>query len=124
MAQRILAVDDDPDVLLIIRTGLTAEGYEVQTASSGQEAVESAIADPPDLIILDVMMPGMSGFDVVRELKQHESTATIPIVMLTGFSERKRIEEALASGVNYYVVKPFDFEDLLMRISQALVGFE
>jgi CheY-like chemotaxis protein len=124
MSKRILAVDDEPDVLMIIRTALQGEGFEVETASSGPECLEAAAANPPDLILLDVMMPGMSGFDVLKALKAKPETSTIPIIMLTGFSERKKIQEALTSGIDYYIIKPFDFHDLMTKINQAIAGLE
>lgn len=120
MSARILAVDDEPDVLTIVQSALQSEGYEVETAANGQDCLEAAKANPPDLILLDVMMPGMSGFDVLRELKAHDPTSRIPIIMLTGLSERKKIQEALASGIDYYIIKPFDFHDLIIKVHQVL----
>ncbi|MBI1783928.1 response regulator [Candidatus Sumerlaeota bacterium] len=122
MAKRILVTDDEPDIVLIIKTALQSEGYDVETASNGAECVEIAKANPPDLFMLDVMMPGMSGFDVVRALKAHEPTSKIPVIMLTGLSERQKIKEALTSGVEYYIVKPFEFEDLIAKVKEALSG--
>lgn len=120
MAQRILIVDDEPDILMINKIALQSEGFEIETAANGPDALELAFADPPDLILLDVMMPGMSGFDVLRQLKDNEATSTIPIMMLTGLSERSKILEALSSGIDYYIVKPFEFTELLSKINQAL----
>lgn len=124
MPHRILVVDDEPDVVLIVKTTLQAEGYDVASATNGKDALEEAFETRPDLIVLDVMMPGMTGFDVLRELKAHEKTATVPVVMLTGVSDKKKIQEALESGIDYFVVKPFDFDDLLSKIKQALEGFD
>lgn len=120
MAKRILAADDEPDVLLIIKTALQTEGFDVETASNGLEALEQGMANPPDLFVLDVMMPGLSGFELVEKLKEHGPTSTIPIIMLTGLSERGKIKEALSSGVNFYIVKPFEFEDLISKVNEAL----
>lgn len=122
MAKQVLAVDDDPDVLLIIQTALQTEGFTVRTACNGPDCIESATADPPDLILLDVMMPGMNGFEVVAKLKEESSTSMIPIILLTGLSDRKKVQEALASGVDYYIVKPFDFDDLISKVNQAIEG--
>jgi two-component system sensor histidine kinase/response regulator len=124
MPHRILVVDDESDVVLIIKTTLQAEGYDVASATNGKDALEEAFETRPDLIVLDVMMPGMTGFDVLKELKANESTATVPVVMLTGVSDKKKIQEALESGIDYYVVKPFDFDDLLGKIKHALEGFD
>jgi len=123
MAKKILAVDDEPDVLLILKTALQTEGYDVQTAANGPDALALAREFLPDLVLLDVMMPGMSGFEVLRELKNDESTAAAPVIMLTGVSEHAKIKEALSSGTTYYIVKPFEFEDLLEKVDQALNEF-
>lgn len=122
MGKRILATDDEPDILLIIKTALQSEGFDVETAPCGVDCLESAKANPPDLFLLDVMMPEMDGFEVVRQLKAHEPTSTVPIIMLTGVSERAKIADALSHGVNYYIVKPFDFEDLVSKVKKALAG--
>ena len=122
MSKHILAVDDEPDVLFIVKTALEGEGFEVETASNGPDGIEAARDNPPDLILLDVMMPGMSGFEVLTELKKGAPTDRIPIIMLTGLSERKKIQEALASGIDFYIVKPFEFDDLINTVRQALDG--
>ncbi len=124
MPHRILVVDDESDVVLIIKTTLQAEGYDVASATNGRDALDEAFETRPDLIVLDVMMPGMTGFEVLRQLKANETTATVPVLMLTGVSDKKKIQEALESGIDYYLVKPFDFDDLLGKIKQALEGFD
>jgi DNA-binding response OmpR family regulator len=122
MAQRILVVDDEVDVTLILRTALESEGFEVETAGNGPDALALALEDPPDLILLDIMMPGMSGFEVLRKLKAEDATSAVPVIMLTGVSERKKIQEALTGGTDYYIIKPFDFPDLLDKVRAALEG--
>ncbi len=122
MARRILAVDDESDVVLIVKTALQSEGYEVETAGNGFDALAACRDQRPDLILLDVMMPGMSGFDVMRELKNDDKTASIPIIMLTGVSERKKIQEALMGGTQYYIVKPFDIQELLDKVADVLAA--
>ncbi len=120
MAKHILAVDDDKDILLIIKTYLECEGFAVTTADSGADAVALATENPPDLVLLDVMMPGMSGFEVLRALKAGDNTCTIPVIMLTGVSERSKIQEALSCGTDFYIIKPFDFPDLIAKVNEAL----
>ena len=120
MAAKILAVDDEPDVLLIVKAGLEMEGYNVVTARDGEEALVSAREEKPDLILLDVMMPKLDGFGVLAKLKEDEATATIPVSMLTGLSERSKTQKAVVSGIQWYVVKPFDFDDLLGKVREAL----
>jgi two-component system, sensor histidine kinase and response regulator len=120
MAKRILAVDDEVDVLLIVKTALQSEGYDVETATNGSDALAMARDNPPDLVLLDIMMPGMTGFDVLRSLKNEERTSTVPVIMLTGVSERRKMQEALMSGTEYYIVKPFEFHDLLGKVKEVI----
>ena len=120
MGKRILAIDDESDVVIILKSALESEGFEVETHTNGPDGLAAARENPPDLILLDVMMPGMTGFEVLEALKEEESTSLVPVIMLTGMSERKKIQEALASGIDYYIVKPFDFHDLLTKVNQAL----
>ncbi len=120
MATKILVADDEPDVLLIIKTGLTLEGFDVVTAPNGRDALLSATEELPDLIILDVMMPYLSGFEVLEKLKENDATAQIPVIMLTGLSDRESIQHALLSGSDRYIVKPFEFNDLLQKVKISL----
>lgn len=123
MAKRILAIDDEPDTLMVIENALKGEGYEVETAQGGEEGIEKAFANPPDLITLDVMMPGMNGADVSRKLKSNPTTAKVPIIMLTALHEKKYIKAALLQlGVDYYIVKPFEIVDFLNKVKEALEG--
>lgn len=116
---RILAVDDENDILLILRTSLKDE-YDVETASSGPEALSRAQANPPDLFILDLMMPDMDGIEVLEELRGMPDSATTPVIFLTGVSDKNKIREALDKGTSYYIVKPFNYNDLLSKVSIAL----
>jgi len=120
MAEKILAVDDESDVLMVIKTGLEVEGFDVITASNGKDAVALAKEEKPDLILLDVMMPIMDGFEALKALKADEDTCMIPVVMLTGLSERAKIQEALSSGTSYYIVKPFDFDEVVNKVRTVL----
>jgi len=120
----VLAVDDENDVLLIVKTALQAEGYRVLTAPDGPEALKTAREEKPDLVLLDVMMPGMDGFEVLDKLREDEATCMIPIIMLTGLSERDRKRSAIERGIKYYIVKPFDFQDLVSKVRLAIEDFE
>lgn len=124
MNKCILAVDDEPDVLMILRTALQTEGYDVCTASNGPDCLEVAAEKKPDLIILDLMMPGMDGFAALQKLKSNPETSTIPVIMLTGVSEKTKVQQALTSGIAYYLTKPFDFDDLMTKVDQAMSGFD
>lgn len=120
MSKKILAVDDELDVLLIVKAALQSEGYQVETANNGPDALMLAKDIQPDLIMLDVMMPGMTGFDVLHALKANDATALIPVIMLTGVSERSKMVEAIGSGTAYYIVKPFDFDDLMDKVKTVI----
>ena len=116
----ILAVDDESDLLLIIKTALFSEGYDVVTASNGPDAIALAQEKNPDLIILDMMMPEMNGFEVLDVLRQKDETMSIPVIMLTGVSEKGKIRQALDAGINYYIVKPFEFHNLIAKVKIAI----
>lgn len=118
---RILAVDDENDILLILRTALR-DDYDVETASSGPEALSRTQDNVPDLIILDLMMPEMDGIAVLEELRRRPETSAVPVIFLTGVSDRSKIKEALDKGTSYYIVKPFSHNDLMNKIAHALRG--
>lgn len=122
--KKILAVDDESDVLLIIKTALLSEGYKVFTATNGPDALALAEDESPDLVILDMMMPEMSGFEVLKEMREKPSTESIPVIMLTGISEKEKIREALNLGIDYYIVKPFEFHDLIAKVKIAIADAE
>lgn len=117
---RVLVVDDDKDTLLSLKDTLELAGYAVETASNGAEALAQAQAVNPDLILLDVMMPGESGFSVCEKLKKMKQTETIPIIMLTAKSLIGDVEEALALGATSYIVKPFDIDDFLGKVQRYI----
>lgn len=122
--KKILAVDDENDVLLIIKTALLSEGFDVKTAPSGSEGLQIAREFQPDLVILDVMMPEMSGFDVLNQMREEPGLKSIPVIMLTGVADKEKIREALDIGVNYYIVKPFEFHDLVSKVRLAISDAE
>ncbi|MEW6280599.1 MAG: response regulator [Candidatus Eremiobacterota bacterium] len=123
-AVKILVVDDDPNLLRMVQTLLsyTSRGYEVFTAGSGQEALEVARREVPDLILLDLMMPEMDGIEVCRRLRQHRLTYLIPVVMLTASGQGHRLD-ALRTGVDDYLAKPFDPAELEARIEGLVLRF-
>ncbi len=119
MAQeRILVVDDDSSVTGVLRRGLGYEGYKVDVASSGKEALDRARDRPPGLVILDIMMPGMDGLEVCRRLRSVDET--LPIVMLTARDGVADQVLGLDTGADDYIVKPFVFEVLLARVRALL----
>ncbi len=122
--KKILAVDDENDVLLIIKTALISEGFDVKTASSGTDALATAEEFNPDLVILDMMMPEMTGFEALKQLREIPTLKTVPVIMLTGVADKEKIREAINAGVNYYIVKPFEFHDLISKVRLAISDAE
>lgn len=118
---RVLVADDDASILNLIEVNLSLEGFEVLTAERGEEALEKARQGRVDLIVLDVMMPGMDGWDVCERLKEDRETAEIPIVILSARNLERERRRAAALGVEAYVTKPFDPDDLL-RLARSLTG--
>lgn len=120
MTKKILAVDDDPDILTLIRYNLEKEGYKVSTAESGEAALEKARKSKADLLILDLMMPGMDGLEVCRILKSDAATRGIPVMMLTAKSEETDIVVGLELGGDDYLTKPFSPKVLAARVRALL----
>jgi two-component system phosphate regulon response regulator PhoB len=118
--ENILIVDDEEDVLELLRYNLSKEGYGIETASSGEEALTKARAKPPDLIVLDLMLPGVDGLEVCKRLKSEDKTEQIPIVMLTAKGEESDIVTGLELGADDYVTKPFSPKVLIARIRRIL----
>ena len=115
---RILVVDDEPHILEVVRAYLVRDGHTVSTAPDGDAALASALAEAPDLIILDVMIPGRSGFEVLRELRGAGSTAAV--VMLTARDDVIDRVAGLETGADDYVTKPFEPRELVARVSAVL----
>jgi two-component system phosphate regulon response regulator PhoB len=114
--QRILIIEDERALTKVLAYNLQREGYEVTVAHDGVEGLRRAQANPPDLVILDLMLPGMDGLDVCRELRAGEATRTIPILMLTAKAEETDQVVGFSLGADDYVTKPFSVKVLLQRI--------
>ena len=117
---RVLVSDDDPDIRELVRYLLEDAGFQVSTAADGPTVLAAAAADPPDLVVLDVMMPGLSGLEVCAALRDRPETATVPVIMLTAKAQEADITRGLGSGADDYVVKPFSPRDLLSRVRAVL----
>ena len=113
---RILVVDDEPQNVRLLQIRLQAAGYTVLTATSGQEALELTQADAPDLILLDIMMPGMNGFEVCQRIRAEEATQFIPVVMVTALSDTEDRIKAIEAGADDFISKPFDSHEVLARV--------
>jgi len=120
MSSRVLIVEDEPDIRELVVHHLKREGYQVSAASSGEEALRQVQAAPPDLVLLDLMMPAMDGLEVCRRLRQDPATAMLPIVMLTAKGDEVDRVLGLEIGADDYVVKPFSPKELLARVRAVL----
>jgi two-component system, OmpR family, alkaline phosphatase synthesis response regulator PhoP len=118
--KRILLADDSQTALTMHRMILSGAGYELLTAQDGQEAVDVATAEHPDLILMDVVMPRKTGFEAVRTLRRQEGTKTIPVIMVTTRAEEKIIEVCFQCGCNDYINKPVDGAVLLAKVRSIL----
>lgn len=117
MTTRILVVDDEPLYVRLVKINLLTEGYEVTTASNGEEALEAIFADPPDLVLLDVMMPKLDGITTCERIRQFSN---LPVIMLTARGEEENRVAGLNVGADDYVVKPFAATELLARVRAVL----
>lgn len=117
MPERILVVDDEPRFLRLVQANLLTEGFEVLQAKNGKEAVDLAVAEKPDLILLDVMMPEMDGFQACARIREFSA---VPIIMLTAKGEEKHRVDGLNLGADDYIVKPFSANELLARVRAVL----
>lgn len=117
---RILIIDDEPDIVEFVEYGLRREQFGTSHAGDGPSALRRAREDPPDLILLDLMLPGIDGLEVCRQLRQSIETATIPIIMLTAKGEEADVVTGLEIGADDYVPKPFSMRLLLARIRAVL----
>jgi DNA-binding response OmpR family regulator len=120
-AKTVLIADDDDDIRELVAYRMTRSGYAVLQAANGEEAVELATAERPDLAILDVMMPRLDGFEVVRRLRAQEETARIPIILLTARAQDADVARGFGAGADDYIRKPFSPQELAMRV-QAILG--
>ena len=118
MAKRILAVDDERHILRLVQINLEKAGYEVVTATNGREAIEAATEKKPDLIVMDVMMPEMDGFEALQNLKSNEETEKIPVIMLTAKAQDADVFHGWQSGADLYLTKPFNPMELLTFVKR------
>jgi two-component system phosphate regulon response regulator PhoB len=117
---RILVVEDERDIAALVAYHLTREGYRVRTADDGAEALEAISHERPDLVILDLMLPGFSGYEVLAELRRRAATAEIPVVVLTARRDEADRVRGLELGADDYVTKPFSPRELVLRVGAVL----
>src|SRR5881227_2022899 len=120
MSARIMIVEDEEPLMLLLRYNLEAEGYEVETSARGDEGETKLKETPPDLLVLDWMLPGMSGIELCRRLRARPDTERLPIIMLTARGEESERVRGLATGADDYIVKPFSVPELSARVRALL----
>ncbi len=118
--QRILVVEDEPDIVALVAYHLAKAGYRVSTAGTGTDALEMARSERPSLIVLDLMLPGLSGFEVLEQLRADESTREVAVLMLTARREEPDRIRGLSLGADDYLTKPFSPQELVLRVTAIL----
>ena len=119
---RVLWADDDPMIRTVMATNLEAEGFDVQTVADGDEAYEAAILICPDVLVLDIMMPGRDGYAVLRALRANPTTASMPVVLLSAKATDAEVWEGWKAGADYYITKPFNPTELTDFIEHLLLS--
>ena len=120
VADRILVVDDEPEIVALVPYHLAKTGYRISTAAAGQDALDIARRERPALIVLDLMLPGMSGFDVLEQLRSDDSTRDVAVLMLTARREEPDRIRGLSLGADDYLTKPFSPQELVLRVGAIL----
>jgi diguanylate cyclase (GGDEF)-like protein len=120
MTERVLVADDDPDILTVVKINLELDGFEVDTAVDGEDALQKATSNPPNVIILDIMMPRMDGLTALHRLRSQAATASIPIILLTARGLPEDRVRGLELGADDYITKPFDITELAARVRAVL----
>jgi DNA-binding response OmpR family regulator len=120
MAKRVLVVDDEPNIVMSLRFLMEREGFQVEVASTGQAAVAALDREPADLVLLDIMMPELDGFEVCQRIRNHPAWRATKVVMLTAKGRDVERDKGLALGADDYVTKPFSTRDLVAKVKRML----
>lgn len=122
MTKRVLLVEDEPNIVVSLRYLLTRAGFEVDVEDNGTRALASALENPPDVAVLDVMLPEMNGFEILEALRADPRGAALPVLMLTAKGQREDRERAIQAGANRFVTKPFSNADLVSAVRDLAAG--
>ena len=120
MSKRILIVDDEPNIVISLEFLMKREGFETEVAADGEAALEALARDRPDLVVLDVMLPRMNGFEVCRQIRSNPDSRDLKILMLTAKGRETEVARGLGLGADAYVTKPFSPKDLVAQIKRLL----
>ena len=120
--KKILLVDDSATALMMEKMVLSRGPYELDTATDGEQAVEKAVAAPPDLILLDIKMPKKDGLEALQEIRNHEATHSVPVIMVTTRGERENVDKAFEIGCDDFVTKPINGTELFSKIRDLIGG--
>lgn len=124
MPKKILAVDDERAIVRLVQINLERQGYQVVTAYDGKEALEKVATEKPDLVVLDVMMPYMDGFEVLQQLRKNPETRDLPVIMLTAKAQDTDVFRGYTSGVDLYLTKPFNPMELVSFVKRIFSSME
>jgi two-component system alkaline phosphatase synthesis response regulator PhoP len=124
MPKKILAVDDERHIVRLVQVNLERAGYEVVTAFDGKDALEKVASEQPDLVVLDVMMPYMDGFEVLQNLRKNQATRDLPVIMLTAKAQDADVFRGWQSGVDCYLTKPFNPMELISFVKRIFKSLE
>ena len=124
MSQRILIADDEPNIVISLEFLMKREGFNVQVAMDGEAALQAIAAQLPDLILLDVMLPKLNGFEVCQQIRAHPQWQSLKVLMLTAKGRETEVSKGLALGANAYMTKPFSTRDLVAQVRQLLGSTE
>jgi len=124
VSHRILVVDDEPDITALVAYHLARSGYRVSTATTGPDALRAARDERPDVVVLDLMLPGVSGYEVLRELRQRQETRDVGVILLTARREESDRIKGLSLGADDYLTKPFSPQELTLRVAALLRRLE
>lgn len=122
MARKVLIADDEPHIVTALEFLLQKAGYDARIARNGDEALRAIAADPPDLVLLDVMMPVTSGYEVCKRIREHPQWAGVKVVMLSAKGRDAEVAKGMAMGADLYVTKPFSTRELMEQIRTLLGG--
>lgn len=122
MSKRVLLAEDEPNIVESLTFLLTRAGFEVAVESNGRRALDAALGDVPDVLILDVMLPGLDGYEILRQLRSDPRTDKLPVVMLTAKGQREDRETALECGADVFITKPFANAEVIAAIKQLVSG--